>query len=118
MTLAHGNFSKVQRAFIGADLFTGWRKISDHTVASAARSVGVSPTLVDWALKRMSQRRAIEQGWLPLVPPLSPAVKAERQVAALVVKLGHARVAELLGTYAPGAVPAAQANDNDTSAVA
>jgi hypothetical protein len=118
MILAHGNLSKVQRAFIGADLYRGRSVVRDHTIVSAARTVGTSTTLVAWALQRLPQREAIEAGLLPLVPPPTPAARAERAIARLVRALGHARVTELLATHAPAAMPAAPVDDNDTSVAA
>jgi hypothetical protein len=102
MQLAHGDYTKVQRAFLGADLFTGRRVLVEPTVASAARQVKVSPTLVNWALKRMAQRDAILAGLLPLIPLQSPSDRAKRQIARLVAKHGHRRVAEMLAAAAIG----------------
>jgi transposase-like protein len=98
MQLAHGHYSKAERAFIAADLFTGRRTLADHTVAGLARYVGINPGLIHWALQRQGERELIEQGLLPLVPPPSRAVRAERQIAKLVREHGHRRVAAIRKT--------------------
>jgi hypothetical protein len=109
MQLAHGDLSKAEKAFLCADLFTGRCVLADHTVAGLARYVGISQVYVHWALKQQANRDAIICGWLPLVPPPGPAIKAERLVARLVSEHGHGRVVEMLSRLAPAAIAA---NDN------
>jgi hypothetical protein len=60
----------------------------------------------------MAQRDAIEAGILPLVPPPSPAVKAERQVDRLIREHGRRRIAELMTRYFPLTPIGKVANDN------
>jgi hypothetical protein len=112
MQLAHGDYSKVQLAFLGADLFTGRRVLIDHTVSGLARYLGIDADLVHQALKRESERELIERGYLPLVPPLGPAEKATRRLVRLIREFSHHQVTEMLAGLAPAAIPA---NDNAVS---
>jgi hypothetical protein len=109
--LAHGDLSKVQKAFLLADIFLGRRELIEHSVAGLGRYEQLNPTYIHAALQRMDQREAIEAGILPLIPPPSPAVQAQRRLAKLVRDFGHLWVAEKLAGLAPAAI-GEPVNDN------
>jgi hypothetical protein len=111
MTLAHGALSLAEKSFLLGDVFTGEGVLVDHTVAALARYGEISPAYIHAALQRRNERVAIEAGFLPLIPPPSPAVLAERKFVKLVRELGHGRVAELLTRFAP-AITTEPGNDN------
>jgi hypothetical protein len=66
--LAHNRLDAVQRAFLGADLRTGTRPLTDLTIVQAAGLARTNCTRVRWAIRQMPNRSAIEAGLLPLVP--------------------------------------------------
>jgi hypothetical protein len=107
MSLAHGKFSKVQKAFLAADIYLGRRILVEHSQVGLARYFVIPPADIHFAIQRQDERAAILAGLVPLVPPPNPAAQAERRLARLVRDLGHGRVAEMLAQLAP-----APANDN------
>jgi hypothetical protein len=68
--LAHNRLSRVERAFLAADLVTGACQLVEPTVAQAARLARVSNTYVHWAIHRLSERKLITDGAIPLMPYL------------------------------------------------
>jgi hypothetical protein len=93
--LAYAKHTHAEWAFIGADLVTGRCRLVDPTVIQAAYLAhGVNRSAVQWALRRLNERTAIEAGTFPLVPkPLKalPApVSVEERLADIVHDVGMA----------------------------
>jgi hypothetical protein len=71
--LAHAHKSRIERAFMAADLFTGAKVLTEPTVVQAASLAGVNRTYAHWAVKRLNGLRSA--GFVPLMPHAAP--KAE-----------------------------------------
>jgi hypothetical protein len=71
--LAHNHHDQIGRAFMAADLFTGATRLVKPTITQVAVLARINRTYAHWAIRRLSQRNAIELGWLPLVPPAEQA---------------------------------------------
>ena len=74
--LAHTQKSLVERAFIGADLFTGAKHLTSPTLVQSSCLAKVNRTYVWWATRRQAERTEIEARRIPLVPPSHLAPKA------------------------------------------
>jgi hypothetical protein len=66
--LAHTRKSRVERAFLAADLHTGAKVLVAPTIVQSALLVGVNRTDAHCAAKRQRERSLIEQGLIPLMP--------------------------------------------------
>jgi hypothetical protein len=66
--LAHNHHDLVDRAFYAADLHLGAAVLTMPTVTQAAILARVNRSYAGWAIKRIDERPAIEQGLVPLVP--------------------------------------------------
>lgn len=67
--LAHAKLSKVEAAYLAADLYRGTRFVVRLTMLQCARLVHVSPAYAHAALRRPDVRWLVENGHLPLVMP-------------------------------------------------
>jgi hypothetical protein len=67
--LAHNRRSRIERAFMAADLRAGAKTLVEPTLRQAAMLAGVNPTYAWWAARRIAERAEIEAGFVPLVPP-------------------------------------------------
>jgi hypothetical protein len=85
-TLAYSHADLITRAFWGADLVEGVKYLIAPKQNQAAALVGVHPTYVCFALRRMAQRADVEQGKIPLIPP--PAVVPKTNGTALTAASG------------------------------
>jgi hypothetical protein len=83
--LDHTQKSRVERAFIAADLFVGAKHIINPTLVQSAYVASVNRTYAWWATKRQAERVEIEAGLIPLVPPSHFAPKACSTVNTLPV---------------------------------
>jgi hypothetical protein len=82
--------SKVRRAFAAADHHLGNEVLIQLTITQAAALWHVSTAYVHHALRRTGQRVLIEDGVLPLVPPITRlAMSAPVQDTDLVVLASH-----------------------------
>jgi hypothetical protein len=94
-TIPHLN--AVRRAFIAANLHRGDEVLIRPTIPQAAALLRVSATYVNCALRREQQRVLIEDGVLPLMPPVTrPALPVSRPIqdedlAALAAVIGADR---------------------------
>jgi hypothetical protein len=69
--LARNQKSLIARAFFGADLHLGVKRLDKPTRRQAALLARVNSTYVWWAEQRMGERRQIEEGFIPLVPAVA-----------------------------------------------
>jgi hypothetical protein len=104
--LAHNHCNLVVRAFQAADLFSGVKKlVLPITMLQAADLARVNPTYAWTAYRRLGERDAIEQGYIPLVPPRVASKKngsafatagdiTDAQLLELIRLLGTGRVLE------------------------
>jgi hypothetical protein len=72
--LAHCCLTRIERAFLAADLHTGAAQLVTPTIVQSAMLARVNRTYAGWAVKQMPLRTDIISGSLPLVPQRSPAV--------------------------------------------
>jgi len=83
-SIAHSipNLNAVQRAFVAASLHRGDNLLIQPTITQTAALLRVSGTYVHHALRRTEQQRVlIEDGVLPLVPPVTrPALPVSRPI--------------------------------------
>jgi hypothetical protein len=96
--LAFNHLSLVECAFLAADLVSGARFLTAPTQKQAAGLARVSSCYVFWAIKRQDERRKIEAGLAPLVPPPDVISKTngigDAELVQLVRNIGVNRVLE------------------------
>ncbi len=103
--LAHTHSDAVERAFLAADLHLGTRQLVLPTMTQAASLARVNVTYAWWAAKRLEERRAIEAGLIPLVPPHATAPKVKALPASLDAPVDAWGIAkDLVETFGPGVV--------------
>jgi hypothetical protein len=96
---AHNRLSRVERAFLAADLVTGATRLAEPTVVQAAILAGVNRTSAGWA-KQAANRPDIIRGLLPLVPrsSLTRAQIDDHVIVDLVNRVGIDHLLAVMST--------------------
>jgi len=104
--LVRAKLSKVERAFIAADLYSGAIQLVYPTVVQSAWLAQVSDTYAHHALRKSERDRAlVESGVLPLwpsavraLPPPSP-VSPEQKLSDVVAEIGINNTLVMLAAF-------------------
>jgi len=107
--LAHNRRSRVDRAFLAADLYFGAKRLTMPTLVQAATLAGVNRTYAFWATKPQAQRpRAeIEAGLMPLVPAAPARTNGNGTAVSIMPGIDDAELMHIANLVGPDRMLAA-----------